>query len=114
MPEAQRFAHVVGDEDGGFPQPVAQLQKLILQFQACYRVQRAERFVEKQELWFGRQRSRHAHALSLAAGKLARIAIEKLRGRQAHLIEQFSYPRGDALRAASHSVAAPGRHSRRR
>ncbi len=65
---------------------VAQFQELILQFHARYRIERAEGFVEKQELWIGRERPRDAHALALSAGKLARIAIEKLRRFQAHLM----------------------------
>ena len=49
----------------------AQGQKLSLQFQARHRIERAERLVEKQDGGIGRQRARHAHALPLAAGKLA-------------------------------------------
>ena len=80
-----------------FCSAVAQFQELILQFDASYGVERAERFVEKEELGFGRQCSRDADALALTAGKLARIAIEKLRRFQAHLIEQFVHAGRDAL-----------------
>ena len=100
--EAQRFPHVVGDEDGGLAQAVAQFQELVLQFDACYRIERAERFVEKQELRIGGQRARHAHALALSARELARIAIQKLRRLKAHLIQQFGH-----VRAAMRSGGQP-------
>ena len=84
--QAQGLTHVVGDEDGCYPQAVAQFEELVLQFDARYGIQRAERFVEKQELWFGGERPRNADALALATGKLARIALEKLGWFQSHLM----------------------------
>ncbi len=79
---------------------------------ARHRVERAEWLVEQQKLRIGRQRARHADALALAAGKLARIAIEKLRGFEAHLVEQLGHARGDALRRPALRGAAPGRRFR--
>ena len=66
--EPQGFAHVMGDEDGGFPEAIAQFEELVLQFDARYGVERAERFVEQEQLWFSGQGTRDADALSLAAG----------------------------------------------
>ena len=69
--QSQGFAHIVRDEDGCFPYPVAQFQELILQFDASNGVQRAERLIEQQQLWLRCECPCHAHSLALAARKLA-------------------------------------------
>ena len=81
-----------------FRDAVAQFQELVLQFHACHRIERAEWFVEQQQRWFGRQSARDADALPLAARKLARIAVEKLRRFQAHLM-RATQPRAAVMRS---------------
>src|ERR1700733_14191431 len=95
--ETQGFAYVVRDEDGRFLEAIAEFEKLVLQLDARYRIERAERFIEQQEFRFGRERSRHADALALTTGKLTRIALEELRRLQSHLMEELGYAPGDSF-----------------
>ena len=94
---------IVRDEDGRLAEARAQRQKLLLHLEARHRIERAERLVEQQQRRIGRQRARHAHALPLAAGKLARIALRELLGRQVEHREQFAHARVRWLPAAQPS-----------
>src|SRR5262249_32097390 len=58
-----RLGDVVGNEKGGLPQLLLDLQPLIAQKQPRLPVQRGEWFVHQQDLWLRRQRARHRHAL---------------------------------------------------
>ena len=69
-----------------FFEALLQRQKFPADFHARQRIERAERLVHQQDRRVGGERARHADALALAAGKLVRIAAQKLprrRGRRA-------------------------------
>ena len=91
-----------------FPQPLLQLLKFPADFRARQRIERAERLIHQQDRRIGRQRPRHSHALALPAGKLVRIAPQKLRGIETHQRQQL-------LRARAHALGRPAfqpRHQR--
>ena len=90
-----------------FRNTVPQFQELVLQFDARYRVQRAEGFVEKQELRLGRECPRYAHALALAAGKLARITSDEIAPVPGLLGGAARRRARRRVRAASPSIAEP-------
>src|SRR5947209_6404047 len=95
--DAQGFANIVGYEYGGPGERAAQLEKLILQFDARHRIDGPERLVEKQDSGMGRESARDADPLTLAARKLPRVAGEKVGGFETHLIEQLAHAGGDAF-----------------
>ena len=59
-------------------------------------VQRAEGFIQQQNLWFNRQRARQRHALLLPAGQLRRKAIRQMR--KLYHLQQFGHFRFDGRR----------------
>ena len=67
------------DENDGPPLKLMDTHHFLLQRLAGNRVERTEWFVHEQHFRIGRQRTRHADALLLSAGKLVRIAPTKLR-----------------------------------
>ena len=69
---------VVGHEDGGDVGLVVEPAQPGAQLLAHARVEGAERLVEQQHLRLDRQRARQGHALALAAGQLARVAVGEL------------------------------------
>src|SRR6185295_2187961 len=92
-----RFRDIVRDEDCRFLQIARQRAKLAAYFKASHRVERTERFIEEQQWGVGCEGTRHAHALALATGKLARVTIDEVRGRQTHAFEQLLDASLDAL-----------------
>ena len=73
--QAQGFINIVRHEYDRASENAVNAGHLRLQRPARDRIQRAEGFVHQQHLRVGRQRTRHAHALLLPAGKLVRIAV---------------------------------------
>ena len=67
---------VVGDVDRGGLQPLMQLLDLGAHLHAQLGVEVGERFVEQKHLRIAHDGAAHGDALALAAGKLARIALE--------------------------------------
>ena len=70
-----RLFLVVGDDDEGDAQRFLDLDQLELGFLAQLLVERAERFVEQQQLWPLGQGAGQGHALALAARQLVRLAL---------------------------------------
>ena len=68
----------MGDEHAGEFQLFVQLTQPAAQLFAHLRIQRAERFVQQQNLRFHRRGARQRHALFLAAGQLRRIAVGQM------------------------------------
>ena len=68
--QRQRLGHVVRDDDHGLPQAALDAAKLRVQLGAGDRIERAERLVHQQHRRIGRERPRHADALTLPAGQL--------------------------------------------
>jgi hypothetical protein len=73
--EQHRLVDVVGDEHDGLAEIALEPLELLLERAAADRVDGAERLVHQQHGRVGRQRPRHADALLLAAGELARVAV---------------------------------------
>jgi hypothetical protein len=69
----------VRDVDGGGLQPLVQRLDLGAHGHAQLGVQVGQRLVEQEHLGVAHDRAAHGHALALAAGELAREAIEQLR-----------------------------------
>src|SRR5690606_23908061 len=65
---------VVGDEDIGEAQPVAERCEQLDDLGLYFDVERGNRFVADDDPGFGNQRPCDGYALSLSAGKLVRIA----------------------------------------
>ncbi len=84
-----RFLHVMRHEYRSLAEIGAQPQEFALQIETRDRVQRAERFVEKQNLRIGGERPRHTHALPLSAGELTRKSLREIGGK-ADALEQFA------------------------
>ncbi len=71
------FIDIVGNQDDGFLHPRPDLQNLILQITACQRIQRAERFVEQQNIGIGRQGSGDIDPLAHAAGQFGGFFVHR-------------------------------------
>ena len=78
--EIRRFREVVRDENRGLLQTREDFLQVGLQGGAHQRVERAERFIEQEELGRESERAHQADALPLAAGKLDGITIERRDG----------------------------------
>ena len=93
-----RLRLVVGDVDGGVAIGVVQPAHLEAHFLAQIGVEIGQRLVEQQRLGLHDQRARERHALLLAAGQFARIALGERR-----------QPRGgeDGVKLLSNRVARP-------
>ena len=73
----------------GFFQLALHLEELVLDHLAVDRVHRAEGLIHQQHRRICRQGADHADALLLAAGHLARIAVEELMRIQRHHVHQL-------------------------
>ena len=76
--ERHRLDLVVRDVDGGLAEPLVQLLDLGAHLDAQLGVEVGERLVEQEEHRIAHQRPAHGDALPLAAGKLARLAVEQM------------------------------------
>ena len=74
--EISRFGEIVRHENGGLFQPLENLLQIFLERGTDERVERAERFVEQEQLRRKHQRPHKADALALAPGKLERETIK--------------------------------------
>ena len=90
-----RLLLVVGDEDGGEPEPLLQFAQLAAHLDPQLGVEVGQRLVEQQHLRLDGDGARQRDALLLAAGELRRTAVGEMR--QADQIERG----GDARRAIS-------------
>ncbi len=46
--QQQRFPDIMGDEQSGLVEPIAQVEELLLQFHTGHRIERAKGFVQQQ------------------------------------------------------------------
>ena len=102
---AAALRHVVRHDHDRFPQPPLEILKFACISAARQRIERAERLVHQQNRRIGGQRSRHAHALPLASGKLVRIAMQKFLRVQTRPAATFRSTRA-RMRSSGHSPAA--------
>ena len=96
----------MGDHDRGQAELAVQLAKIVAERVAGEGVERAERLVHQHDARLGGERTRHADALALAAGKFVRQAVAILRAVQPHEIEQFVDPRGNFSGRGARGVLA--------
>ncbi len=75
--ERHRLDLIVGDVDRGLAERLVQLLDLGAHLDAELGVEIGERLVEQEEGRVADQRAAHGDALALAAGKLARLAMEQ-------------------------------------
>ena len=75
--ERHRLDLVVRDVDGGLVEPLVELLDLGPHLDAKLGVEVGERLVEEEEHRIAHERAAHGDALPLAAGKLARLAVEQ-------------------------------------
>jgi hypothetical protein len=95
--EEQSFAQIVSDENDGFAQPASERAKFALKLGAGDGIKRAERLVHKQYWRIDSEGASEADALTLAAGKLAWVAVGKFSRIKPNECQQFSYAdRGSA------------------
>src|SRR5690625_1379597 len=73
---------VMGDENGGRAGGLMHAAEPLAQIAPYRRIQRAEGFVQQQDLGLDRQRATQGNTLALPAGKLPRIAIGEMRDLQ--------------------------------
>src|SRR5262245_55456988 len=95
-------------KDGGVPGPIVDLAQPGTKFATHLGVEGAEGFVEQEQPRFDGESAGKGDALTLAAGKLGRIAL--LQSRKLHQIEQFERASSDffavrAPRARAHAKA---------
>ena len=100
-----RLVDVVGDEDHRLADLPVQASELVLQPETRDRVERAERLVHQQYRRVGRERTRQADALALAAGQLRRIPLGVGRVEPDEL-EQLDGTLGDPPSCPSRAAAA--------
>src|SRR5712664_2363038 len=90
VPEADRLAYLVGNEEHGQATPPPDSLKHLVQQVAGHRVERAERLVHQQHVRFLAERAGQRHPLAHPAGKLVRpLAAEAA---EVHKLEQFGGP----------------------
>ena len=77
--ERHRLRLVVGDVDGRDAEPRLQLGDVGAHLHAQLGVEVGERLVHQEDLGLADDRAPHRHALALAAGELARLALEQRR-----------------------------------
>lgn len=90
------LVHVVGDHHDGLAHPGLDVEHLLLQALAGEGVHGAEGLVHEQHGWIRREAPRHADALLLSAGQLARETVPVDRRVQADQVEQLVHAVGDA------------------
>ena len=78
LAERHRLDLVVGDVDGRHAQPLVQARELGPHRDAQLGVEVAQRLVHQERLRLAHDRAAHRDALALAAGQLARLALEHL------------------------------------
>ena len=98
------------DKRDGLAQSRREGAKFALQFGARDRIERAERLVHQQDGRIGGERARHAHALPLPAGELARAALREFGGVQADEREHLAARVRERAPPASLPGAAPAPH----
>ncbi len=108
MTEQRRFGQIVGDQHHRLSQALEDLRQLVLQLGAHQGIQRAQRFVEEQQLRIQHERPHERHPLPLAARELVREAQERAFGK-ARQRRQLRHARGDA-RARPAQVTRHQRH----
>ena len=94
--EEKSFAKIVSDEDDRFAKTADQGAEFPLKFGASDRIKRAERFVHQKNRRIGSESASDSYALTLAAGKFARMAIREFAWIEADKVEHFFDARGDA------------------
>ncbi len=114
--DAVRHGHrlflIVRDDHEGHAERVLDIHQLELRFLAQLLVEGAERLVEQQELGTLGERPRQRHALALAAGELARIALRKTL--ELHEPQHLVHARGDLGLRQARPAAGRSRYSARR
>ena len=68
-----RLVDVVRDQNQRRPRIGPEIEQMVLQIDAGECIERGERFVEQQQLWFGDEQPRQRRAARHPAGKLARV-----------------------------------------
>ena len=99
---AFRFVHVMSGDEKRHPL-AGELEKQIPQLAPRDRIDTGRRFVEKQHRRFVHERARHRQALSPAAGKESRAAIEvrlEMRDRDKIVAAPFQFAVGKAVKFA--------------
>ena len=71
--QEQGFAKIVGDEDDGFIEAMREGDEFALKFGASDRIERAKRLVHQENGRIDREGAGNTDALTLAAGKFARV-----------------------------------------
>ena len=66
--EKKRFAQVMSDKNDRFAKTADQRAEFALKLRACDRIERAERFVHKENRRIGGESARDADALALSSG----------------------------------------------
>ena len=97
--ELDRLLLVVGDEDGGVAGAVVDLAQPAAELAPDLGVERAERLVEEEDARLDGERAGERHALALAAGELARIAL--LEAGELDEVEKLQHALADLRRAAA-------------
>ena len=113
--ERERLAHVVRDDDDGLAHAADWIRRNSpMELGARDRVERAEWLVHQEDRRVGRERARHADALALAAGELARAGAHRSdAGRPTRSSSRATRAPG-ARRRPSRAAAARPLRSRRR
>src|SRR5216683_6044247 len=75
---ADRFADIVGHEDGGLALATENLAHFVGECEPGLRIERGERLVEQDHVGPGAERARKRDALAHAAGELARQVVQEL------------------------------------
>ena len=97
--DVHRLLLIVGDEDRRHVDLVVEPAQPLAQLGAHARVERPEGLVEQQHLGLDRERPGERHALALAAGELARVAVRE--ALELDQLEQLLDPILDLLLAAA-------------
>src|SRR5450759_2258211 len=85
--QVARLTDVVGDEQHGEPEPIAQVLQHVQRAHAQGRIEHGRRLVGEQHLRVHHQRPRDHHALTLSAGQLVRVLVDRVSGLETHVAE---------------------------
>jgi hypothetical protein len=94
--EEKCFAKIVSDKDDRFAKTARQSAEFTLKLGTRDRIECAERFVHQKNRRVGGEGAGDANALTLSAGKFARVAMCEFAGIEAHKVKHFFDARGDA------------------
>ena len=94
--EQQSLAEVVSDENDGFAKAMRQGAEFALQLGAGDGIERAEGLIHKKDGWIGGESACDSHALALAAGEFAGVAVSKFSGVQSDEGQEFADANGGA------------------